>query len=77
MIFFLYFIQSEDSTFHGEKLDDAIKAMIGSTNLIAVGVNCTSPLLISPLLKSIRRLDLSLPVIVKPNSGEEWESGKG
>ncbi|KAJ8310805.1 hypothetical protein KUTeg_012670 [Tegillarca granosa] len=43
---------SKDSTFHGEKLDDAIKAVLGSENLVAVGVNCTSPGLISPLLKS-------------------------
>ncbi|XP_060078624.1 homocysteine S-methyltransferase YbgG-like [Ylistrum balloti] len=65
------------STCHGDIFSDAIEAVAKRKGVEAVGVNCTDPQYISPLLKSIQHLNLQIPIIVKPNSGEDWERGKG
>lgn len=69
--------QNGEETCHGEKFCDAIKSVCSSKNVVAVGVNCTGPQYITSLLKSIQKLNLQKPVIVKPNSGELWDSGTG
>ncbi|OWF53677.1 uncharacterized protein LOC110446078 [Mizuhopecten yessoensis] len=66
-----------NQTFHGERFSDAIEAVAKRQGVEAVGVNCTDPQFITPLLKSIQHLNLTIPVIVKPNSGEDWEKGIG
>lgn len=48
-----------------------------SDQVIASGLNCTHPSHVSELLDSLRPLQLTKPIIVKPNSGEDWESGVG
>ena len=42
--------------------------------MIAVGVNCTHPDYISPLLKTLGKVHK--PIITKPNSGEKWDPVK-
>ncbi|XP_045201371.2 uncharacterized protein LOC123554973 isoform X2 [Mercenaria mercenaria] len=66
-----------EETCRGEKFCDAIKSVCSSENVIAVGVNCTGPQYITSLLKSIQGLNIQKPILVKPNSGEMWNSGKG
>lgn len=41
--------------------------------VVAVGVNCTSPHLIVPLIEAVRR-GTDKPVVVYPNSGERYEA---
>ncbi|XP_060573759.1 uncharacterized protein LOC132731578 isoform X2 [Ruditapes philippinarum] len=66
-----------EETCYGEKFCDAVKAVCSSCNVIAVGVNCTGPQYINSLLKSLQGLSIQKPILVKPNSGELWKSGKG
>ncbi|XP_041358055.1 homocysteine S-methyltransferase YbgG-like [Gigantopelta aegis] len=61
--------------YHGEVFSTAVQSVIQSDSVIAVGVNCTKPEFISPLLKMLG--NVSKPVIVKPNSGEKWDPVKG
>ncbi|KAJ7377010.1 hypothetical protein OS493_031283 [Desmophyllum pertusum] len=63
-------------TCHGELFADVVtKAVNQSTQIVAVGVNCTSPLFVKSLLQSIKG-KVDLPFVVYPNSGEEWKDGK-
>ncbi|XP_048745659.2 uncharacterized protein LOC125658435 isoform X2 [Ostrea edulis] len=62
---------------HGEKFSEAIQIVMSSDQVIAAGINCTHPSYISELLDSLRPLQISKPIIVKPNSGEGWKSGVG
>lgn len=72
-----YTCKDEVHTGHGESFCDAVKALVSFDNVIAVGINCTHPRFISPLLRSIQCLHLEKPVLIKPNSGEEWSQDKG
>jgi homocysteine S-methyltransferase len=58
---------------HGERLSDCAAAVAGFPQTVAVGVNCTSPLLIPALIGELRD-STSLPVLVYPNSGEGWDA---
>ena len=43
---------------------------------IAVGVNCTSPQFITPLVRTARAECGDRAIVVYPNSGEEWDGEK-
>jgi S-methylmethionine-dependent homocysteine/selenocysteine methylase len=46
--------------------------------LAAVGVNCTHPKFIGPLLQTLIDAQLeSIPVVIYPNSGEDWDRSIG
>ncbi|XP_060681776.1 homocysteine S-methyltransferase YbgG isoform X1 [Hemiscyllium ocellatum] len=58
---------------HGENFDDAVKFPIKSDQLVAVGINCCCPDIISPLLMSANKTrGTKIGWIVYPNSGETW-----
>ncbi|KAI3369058.1 hypothetical protein L3Q82_026021 [Scortum barcoo] len=62
----------------GSPFTDAVQVANRSTQLVAVGVNCCSPMLVEPLLDSAGSLlspDMSW--VVYPNSGEEWDTVQG
>ncbi|XP_048388742.1 uncharacterized protein zgc:172121 isoform X2 [Stegostoma tigrinum] len=60
---------------HGENFEDAVKFAIKSNQLMAVGLNCCSPDIISPLLFSANKArGPEIGWIVYPNSGETWDS---
>ncbi|XP_071085835.1 uncharacterized protein [Haliotis cracherodii] len=61
-----------DATCHGERFSEAVQSVVQSDQVMGVGVNCTAPDLVSDLLGSVQHLGLRKPVVVKPNSGEEW-----
>ncbi|KAK3598408.1 hypothetical protein CHS0354_005501 [Potamilus streckersoni] len=61
-------------TCHGELFSDAVRSVCQSDQVIAVGLNCTSPQYVTPLLKSIEHLKIKKPILVKPNSGELWNA---
>ncbi|KAK8373210.1 hypothetical protein O3P69_016174, partial [Scylla paramamosain] len=66
---------------YGDNFGEAVKSCYeqGREQLIGVGVNCTPPHLITPLLQEANRFLPSphvLPRVVYPNSGEEWVPGK-
>ncbi|CAG2236957.1 BHMT2 [Mytilus edulis] len=72
-----YTCKDENHTGCGEVFSDAVKEVVSCNNVVAVGINCTHPRLISPLLKSLQHLNLTKPVMIKPNSGEDWSTEKG
>lgn len=55
----------------GETFSEAVKAISSSSHVVAVGVNCTAPHLVSDLLRSV---DSPLPFVLYPNAGRSWNS---
>jgi homocysteine S-methyltransferase len=59
---------------HGEPLRACAQALRESRQVVAVGINCTAPQLIPPLIVEARTgMGDHKPVIVYPNSGETWD----
>lgn len=55
---------------HGESFFDCISLAAESAQIVAVGLNCTSPEYVSGLLDSVT--GIRKPLMVYPNSGEHW-----
>lgn len=56
---------------HGELLRECAAAVADLPQTVALGVNCTQPALISPLIAELRAAS-DKPIVVYPNSGEGW-----
>ncbi|KFB52772.1 AGAP002469-PA-like protein [Anopheles sinensis] len=79
------------STAHGENFAETAIALwnrakeLANPNLLAIGVNCVHPQFALPLLQSVNErrgaatpTDAErIPLIVYPNSGEQWDAGAG
>ena len=65
--------KSESEISSGESFSDAVDLVNTYENAVAVGINCTSPNLITPLLKSASS---HIPFVVYPNSGRVWDAEK-
>ncbi|KAG9277726.1 homocysteine S-methyltransferase YbgG [Astyanax mexicanus] len=62
----------------GNKFSQAVELAARSTQLVAVGVNCSAPSLVTPLLESAKSQKApNMSWVVYPNSGEEWDPKKG
>ncbi|XP_062853329.1 homocysteine S-methyltransferase YbgG [Trichomycterus rosablanca] len=62
----------------GNKFLSAVEVASKSTQLVAVGVNCSPPALVKPLLESARsHKAASMSWVVYPNSGEGWDPSTG
>ncbi|XP_044140524.1 homocysteine S-methyltransferase 1-like isoform X2 [Bufo gargarizans] len=73
-----YSCQSASMTSFRERFDDAVSIAAGSTQLMAVGVNCCSPAFVGPLLSSANKKQRQkIDWIVYPNSGEKWDHNLG
>ncbi len=59
----------------GTLLVDAVRACEGEPGGAAVGINCTAPEHVSSLIEEARKAT-DKPILVYPNSGEEYE-GEG
>ncbi|MDN0082841.1 homocysteine S-methyltransferase [Crenobacter sp. SG2305] len=57
----------------GQPLADCLAELDDCTQLIAVGVNCTAPRHIPPLLQDARQATRK-PLLVYPNSGEDYDT---
>jgi homocysteine S-methyltransferase len=58
---------------HGEALHDCAALAAGFPQTIAVGVNCTQPTWIPSLIAELRQASAK-PIVVYPNSGEDWDA---
>jgi homocysteine S-methyltransferase len=58
---------------HGELLRDCAAQVAMLPQTVAIGINCTRPSLITPLIAELRASSAK-PVIVYPNSGEGWNA---
>lgn len=62
------------STRAGQPLAEAFALAAGVPQIVAVGVNCCAPADVLPAIEIAREVT-GKPVIVYPNSGEQWGSG--
>jgi homocysteine S-methyltransferase len=58
---------------HGELLSQCARAVAAFPQTVAIGVNCTHPSLISALIAELRAAS-DKPIVVYPNSGEDWDA---
>ena len=63
-----------EHTSAGDRIEDCAKALETFGQIAAIGINCTAPGLISPLLRTLRHYS-SKALLVYPNSGERYEAG--
>lgn len=60
---------------HGDLLAECAEAVAESSQVVAVGINCTAPRCITALLCEARQAcGDRRPVVVYPNSGETWDA---
>ena len=57
---------------HGELFSECAALADGSPQIVAVGVNCTDPRLVSSLLETAAAVQT--PLLAYPNSGEQWQA---
>lgn len=57
----------------GQPIEEAVAAAAAAPSVRAVGVNCTAPELVTPLLERIAGSGVGLPVVVYPNAGFGWD----
>jgi homocysteine S-methyltransferase len=58
---------------HGETLRACAELLDTQPQVIGIGVNCTAPELIGSLIGELAKVT-SKPIIVYPNSGEQWDA---
>ncbi|WP_263354090.1 homocysteine S-methyltransferase [Acidicapsa acidisoli] len=58
---------------HGEALRDCAALATSFSQTVAVGVNCTQPKWIPSLIAELRAATTK-PIVVYPNSGEDWDA---
>ncbi|MBX3054035.1 MAG: homocysteine S-methyltransferase [Caldilineaceae bacterium] len=63
----------ESHVCHGEEFATCVALAAASPHVIAVGVNCTPPPFVEPLLRSARPVT-DKPLLCYPNSGESWNA---
>ena len=68
-----YSCRDEEHVSHGEQLEACARLLDSNDQIVAVGINCTAPGLIGPLLGRLRA-GTRKPAIVYPNSGEGWDA---
>ena len=73
---FSFTCKDEKHVAHGELLRDCASAVAHFPQTIAIGINCTHPSLIVPLIGELRAAHavLTKPIVVYPNSGEDWDA---
>jgi len=58
---------------NGDSIAECAKELDGEEQVAAIGINCSSPNVINSLIKEIKG-KTSKPIIVYPNSGEEYDA---
>lgn len=69
---YISFTCRDDShTGHAEPIEACARLLNSHPQIVAIGVNCTAPAHILPLIRKIRAMSTKL-IAVYPNSGETW-----
>lgn len=76
-----FILRDEQTLAGGESIQEAVKNVVNHQlaklgRLVAVGINCSPPKVISGALLNARSVAGKLPFVVYPNSGEEWDGIK-
>jgi homocysteine S-methyltransferase len=72
-VYLSFTCQDETHVSHGETLRKCAELLDRRDQVIGVGVNCTRPELIGSLIREAAQVT-SKPIIVYPNSGEQWDA---
>lgn len=59
----------------GQTFVDCVKQLEDNAQIVAIGINCTSPKFISSLIHAARKAT-NKPILVYPNSGETYDATK-
>jgi homocysteine S-methyltransferase len=59
----------------GTPFAEAVSIVAANDRVLAVGVNCTAPQYVGPLIETARRVSAK-PVVVYPNRGAVWDAGR-
>lgn len=65
--------RDEAHTSAGDPIEDAVATVLGLRNLVSVGVNCSAPEHVGPLLERIATVT-ELPLVAYANSGQRWDA---
>jgi homocysteine S-methyltransferase len=63
--------RDDTHTGHGEPIEDCARLLDPYPQIFAIGINCTAPIHILPLIHRIRAISTKR-IAVYPNSGESW-----
>jgi len=64
-----------ETTWGGDAIEEAVAAVAGSPSVVAVGVNCTAPANVAPLLTRIGQVT-DIPLVAYPNGGQGWNAAE-
>ena len=70
---FAFVCRDAQHTAGGDRIEDAIEVAASIPGIVAVGVNCTDPRLIGPLLDRAAAVT-DLPLVAYANSGQSWNA---
>ena len=70
---FSFSCRDAEHVWQGERLADCIAMLETVPQVVALGVNCTDPQLLEPLLLQAASVT-SKPLLAYPNSGEHWDA---
>ena len=60
----------------GQSIEDAAAVASAAPSVVAVGINCTDPRYVTSLVERVSAAS-SLPVVVYPNAGGDWDPDDG
>jgi len=72
-VWFTFTCPDREHVAHGESLRQCATAVAAFPQTVAIGVNCTHPALLPALIAELRAAS-DKPIIVYPNSGEDWDA---
>jgi len=65
--------RDEFHTAHGELIAECGRFLDSVPQVIAAGINCTAPPLVTPLIRALKA-STTKPIVAYPNSGEGWDA---
>lgn len=70
---FSFSCRDERHVANGEPISNCARMLDQEDQVAAIGVNCTAPQLVEPLIGALRGAT-GKPIVVYPNSGEAWDA---
>ncbi len=65
--------KDETRVAHGESIADCAALLDSVPQVVALGINCTPPSLVTSLIQQVSGATAK-PIVVYPNSGEDWDA---
>jgi len=71
---FSFGFRDEHFTYGGDSVSQVVDAVANYPNLMAIGLNCTAPHVVTPILCQLADLVPGVALIAYPNHGGEWNA---